>query len=133
MGEIKTRKTDRDKYKIYLEKAKEFYVLMKHAEKERLWAGVGLNGVHCAISVCDALTTFYLGVRSISPKHYDAIVLLGKIQEEEVKSKTSQLNSILSIKNQVEYEAREFRKGDAERIVKQTERLYKWAIDKLRS
>jgi hypothetical protein len=104
---------------------------MKIAEAESLWMGVGLNSVHCAISICDALTTFYLGHRSISQKHYDAVILLGKIQDTEIKSKTAQLNSILAIKNQVEYEAREFRKKDAEKIIKQTERLYEWAKQKL--
>jgi len=131
LREVKTRETEKQHYKVYIKKAKEFYLLMKHAEAEGLWTGVGLNGVHCAISVCDALTVFYLGLRSVSPKHNDAVVLLGRIREQEVKEKASQLNAILSVKNQVEYEAREFRKKDAELMIKQTERLYNWALDKL--
>lgn len=131
MGEPKTRQIEKRQYGLYLQKAKEFYLLMKHAEKEQLWSGVGLSGVHCAISLCDALTTFYLGIRSVSPKHNDAVVLLCRIQEKEFKEKASQLGVILSVKNQVEYEAREFRKKDAERISKQTERLYRWTLQKL--
>lgn len=133
MPEIRTKPVEKMKFKIYLEKAGEFYRLMQIAEEEGLCMGVGLNSVHCAISVCDALTTFYLGHRSASQKHYDAVVLLGKIQDTEIKNKTAQLNMILSVKNQVEYEAREFRKKDAEKIIKQTERLYEWAITKLPS
>jgi len=131
MKEVRTRAVEKMKYKIYLEKAEEFYRLMKIAEGEGLWMGVGLNSVHCAISLCDALTTFYLGHRSISDKHYDAVVLLGKIKDDEIKGKTAQLNAILSVKNQVEYEAREFRKKDAEKIIKQTERFNEWAKKKL--
>jgi len=28
---------------------------MKYAQGQNLWIGAGLNGIHCAISACDAL------------------------------------------------------------------------------
>ena len=121
------RKIEKDKYKIYLSKAEEFYKIMKYAQVQELWIGSAFNGIHCAISICDALTTFYLGERSSSPKHEDVVLLLRKIKIKNIESKIKQILSILSVKNHVEYEAREFRKSDALRIMTQVERLYTWA------
>ena len=75
------RKIEKDKYKIYLSKAEEFYKIMKYAQGQELWIGSAFNGIHCAISICDALTTFYLGERSSSPKHEDVVLLL-RIRED---------------------------------------------------
>jgi len=123
----KVRKVDKDLYKIYLEKADEFFNIMKYAQSQNLWAATGLNGIHCAISICDALTAFYLGERSASARHEDVIVLLRKIGIKEMENKIKQVLSILSVKNLVEYEAREFGKSDASKIATQVERLYVWA------
>lgn len=129
--EIPVEKISKDLFAVYLEKANEFYKLMKSAQDQFLWNGVGLNAVHCAISASDALTTFYLGERSRSAKHEDVVILLKRIPLEEMGEKIRQVTSILAIKNLVEYEAREFHKEDAQRISSQTERLYKWIRDKL--
>ena len=128
---ISTEKISKNLFNVYLEKAEEFHKLMKTAESQGLWNGVGLNAVHCAISSCDALTTFYLGERSRSEKHADVVVLLRRIPLDEINEKLRQVSSILAIKNLVEYEAREFYKEDAQRILTQTERLYKWVKNKL--
>jgi hypothetical protein len=129
--ETPIEKISKNLFATYLEKADEFYKLMKVARDQSLWNGVGLNAVHCAISSCDALTTFYLGERSRSAKHEDVVILLKRISLEEIREKIRQVTSILAIKNLVEYEAREFHKDDAQRISSQTERLYKWIRDKL--
>lgn len=126
MAKVSTEKISKELFRTYLEKADEFYKLMKEAEHQELWNGVGLNAVHCAISSCDALTAFYLGERSRSQKHEDVTILLRRIELAEIPQKIKQVSSILAIKNLVEYEAREFRRNDALRIISQTERLYKW-------
>ncbi|MFA4857932.1 MAG: hypothetical protein WC901_08185 [Candidatus Margulisiibacteriota bacterium] len=123
---IPTEKISKNLYRTYLEKAGEFFQLMEDAENKQLWNGVGLNAVHCAISACDALTTFYLGERSRSQKHQDVVLLLDQVPLKEIKEKTRQVSSILAIKNLVEYEARGFFKEDAQKITLQTRRLYKW-------
>lgn len=129
--ETSLEKISKSLFAAYLEKANEFYKLMKTAQDQSLWNGVGLNAVHCAISSSDALTTFYLGERSRSVKHEDVVILLKRIPLEEMGEKIRQVTSILAIKNLVEYEARGFHKEDAQRISSQTERLYKWVRDKL--
>jgi hypothetical protein len=128
---IHTEEIRKNLFAVYLEKAEEFYRLMIMAEDQELWNGVGLNAVHCAISACDALTTFYLGERSRSQKHGDVLILLERIPLEEIREKSRQVTSILAIKNLVEYEARDFYREDAKKIIVQTERLYKWVKNKL--
>ena len=52
---IKKKSVNKTDYVIYLKKAKEFYQIMYKAEKEESWNAVGLNGVHCVISLIDAI------------------------------------------------------------------------------
>ena len=80
----KVRKVDKELYKIYLDKAEEFFNIMKYAHSQNLWAATGLNGIHCSISVCDALTAFYLGERSAGSRHEDVVVLLRKIVVKDI-------------------------------------------------
>jgi len=54
----KTRQTSESQYEIYLQKAKEFYQTMYSAEKSGNWNAVGLNGVHCVISLLEGDTPF---------------------------------------------------------------------------
>lgn len=122
----RARKIEKSRYKIYLDKADEFYCLMKYVQGQKLWIGSGLNGIHCAISACDALIAFYFGERSLSSRHEDVVVLLRKMNVENIESKIKQVLSVLSVKNLVEYEDREFRENDALKIVAQVERLYTW-------
>lgn len=131
MVKIRTEKISKNLYHFYIGKADEFYQLLKHAEAKSLWNGAGLNAVHCVISSCDALTTFYLGERSRGEKHEDVIDLLKRINIKEVSKRIRQLSSILGVKNLVEYEAREFYKEDALKIATQAERFYNWVKDQL--
>ncbi len=122
------RVVDKDLHKIYLEKASEFFAVMNYAYKNDLWIAAGLNGIHCAISCCDAITAFYLGTRSASTRHEDVIVLLRKLSFKDIEVKIKQILSILSVKNVVEYEARDFRDYEAKKISTRVERIYNWAV-----
>lgn len=123
------RVVDKDLHKIYLEKASEFFTIMKYTHQNDLWIATGLNGIHCVISCCDAVTAFYLGTRSASTRHEDVIVLLRKLNFRDIEVKIKQIMSILSVKNVVEYEAREFRDYEARKITTRVERIYNWAIE----
>jgi len=81
-----------------MKKASEFYQSMTRAEESQNWNAVGLNSVHCAISACDAVVVFHLGLRSVSAQHRDAIELLGSIPAPEVGKKSGLLNRILAKK-----------------------------------
>ena len=106
---IKKRVIDKSNYRIYLQKAREFYETMHRAKDRNNWNAVGLNGVHCTISSNDALLVFYAGIRSSSQDHNVAVELLSSsVKLPEVKSKSQILRRILAKKNLIEYEDRDF-------------------------
>ena len=46
---VKKRVIEKSNYRIYLQKAKEFYETMYQAKDRNNWNAVGLNAVHCPI------------------------------------------------------------------------------------
>ena len=73
---IKIVNVEKNDYKVFLKKAKDFYDIMLKARDTENWTAVGLNAVHCAISCCDAISTFHLGIRSAGQDHIQAFDLL---------------------------------------------------------
>lgn len=59
---IKTILVEKSDYRVYLKKARDLHDIMISARDSENWTAVGLNAVHCAISCCDAMLTFYLGM-----------------------------------------------------------------------
>ncbi|MDP8259155.1 MAG: hypothetical protein P9L90_07045 [Candidatus Aadella gelida] len=125
---MKTIAVEKNDYKIYLKKAKDLHSIMIKARDIENWTAVGLNAVHCAISCCDAVLTFHLGARSSGEDHIQAADLILRIPKTNVKSAAITFKRIISKKNLVAYENRAFRKGDADDIVKITERFYEWTF-----
>lgn len=129
---ITTRKVERSKYAVYLKKADEFYQTMIQAEKEKRWNAAGLNAVHCAISACDALLVFHLGLRSSSEQHEDVVILLSSLPNAaDMNQKSRALANILAKKNLIEYEGRDFLESEAEALLKLTIRFFDWVKSKL--
>ena len=128
---LKTVKVEKSDYKIYLKKMTDFYNAMINANKSGNWTAVGLNAVHCAISGCDAMLTFHLGIRSSGEDHMQAGDLLLRIPRKDVNSETSAFKRIIAKKNLIAYENREFRQVEALEILKLTERFYSWITSNL--
>ena len=127
------RVIEKSNYRIYLQKAEEFYETMHQAKDRNNWNAVGLNGVHCTISSNDALLVFYAGIRSASEDHNVAVELLSSsVKFPEVKSKSQILRRILAKKNLIEYENRDFTEKEALDIIKLVDRFYGWVKEKLR-
>ena len=128
------RKTNGVRYRTYLKKAKEFYQTMYQAEKAQNWTAVGLNGVHCVISLIDAILVKYAGIRSSSEEHTRVVELLtysvgNRLMDITKKAQTAK--RIIAKKNLIAYENREFIKGEALDMIKQVKRFYDWAISNL--
>ena len=128
---LKTVNVEKNDYKVFLKKAKDFYKIMLKARDTENWTAVGLNAVHCAISCCDAMLTFHLGIRSAGEDHMQAAGLLMRlplaIQEGEVNA----FKRIIAKKNLIAYENREFRETEAIDILKLAERFYRWTSSRL--
>ena len=129
-----TREMPASRYEGYLRKAKEFYQTMYSAEKAENWNAVGLNGVHCVISLIDTLLVRYAGVRSIEDDHMAVIDLLTSSTTSklnDVREKSQLARRVIAKKNLVAYENRSFLKTEALDMIKRVERFYRWAISQL--
>lgn len=130
---LKTKTVEKGNYKIYLDKAKDFYDTMLKARDSEKWTAVGLNAVHCAISSCDAMLVFHLGIRSVGEDHMQVADLLSRVPREDIRDEITTLKRIIAKKNVIAYENREFRQTEAVEILKLTERFYSWILSNLPS
>ncbi len=129
----RVRQIDKGKYGNYLQKATEFYHTMKKAEEDEEWNAVALNAIHCAISSFDALTVFYLGVRSSGQRHEDVTQVIKKTNLESVDEKIKQFTEVIRLKTMVEYDVEQPSENEARRIALQTERIHAWAKKHLKA
>ena len=132
---MRTRIVDKFKYKNFLQKGREFYEEMNVAYSAKRWNAVGLNGIHCVISCCDALTVYFLGKRSAGERHEEVVKLLqqiGDIDKKVINQKIAQVLDVLRPKTRVEYHAEVFSEKEAVVVVKQTKRVYNWTTDLLK-
>jgi len=126
------KKVTKSDFIVYLKKAKEFYQTMYQAEKAENWNAAGLNGVHCVICLVDAILVKYSGIRSSGEGHMAVIDLLTtSINISDISQKSQTARRVIAKKNLIEYENRQFIKSEALDMIKQVQRFYEWAIDKL--
>jgi HEPN domain-containing protein len=124
---LKTVKVDKNLYKNYLKKALEFKDAMLQSLSLEKWNATALNAIHAGISANDAVLTKFHGIRSISPKHDDAVKLLRSLMKDEKSKKAANhLSKLIYAKNRSEYEASLFNKTDAYTLTKHTERFFEW-------
>ncbi len=125
---LKTKAVEKNDYRIYFNKARDFYEIMLKARDTGKWTAVGLNAVHCAISSCDAMLVFHLGIRSIGEDHMQVTDLLTRVPLRGINDEVAALKRIIAKKNVIAYENREFRQLEALDILKLTERFYDWVL-----
>lgn len=122
-------KVDKAKYNIYKKKSQDFYEGMLLAYTKRNWHSVGLEAIHCTISVTDAILVYKNGIRCISSDHRAVISLMVEhIKDENIKKYADVFLKIINMKNLVEYEDRLFTEKEAQEILKRAERYYQWAM-----
>lgn len=129
---VKIIEIDKSQYLNYSKKAEEFYKSTLYAEKEAHWNAVGLNAVHCAISITDALLVKFAGLRSGASDHRIVVdIMRQNLNLKDVNNRINSLKRILSKKSLIEYDSIVFTKNDAQDIMKQAERFYLWARQEL--
>ena len=128
----RTRNVERARAVGYLKKADEFFDSMNHAMQAERWNAVGLNAVHCAISMADAILVKFSGTRSISNDHMVVVDLIKQnLNIKDIDNKLNALLRILAKKSLIEYDSIPFSKSDALDISKQAERFYIWSREEL--
>ena len=124
---FQTRTIPRDQSTIYLKKAKEFYQTMYQAEKSENWNAVGLNGVHCVISLIDSLLVKYCGFRSSGESHLAVVDLLkASLPLDGMDQKSQVARRVIAKKNVVAYEDRDFTRNEALELIKHVQRFFEW-------
>ena len=116
-------------YKRFLQKAEEFYSTAGDMLEKGRYNSASMEGIHCAISCCDALTVFYLGQRAHGRRHTDAAELLKDIRSlpaAEVDARIRQFREILDFKTPVEYGGDIFSAKEAGQIVLRSGRFLQW-------
>jgi hypothetical protein len=126
-GKFKIGKSSKEEYKKFLKKAEEFCDVMQQSLMREKWNAAGLNAIHTGISANDALLTFNFGLRSISPKHDDAVkLLISMLNRDDTEKKAKHLRRLISVKNLVEYDGRLLSKAEAESLAKHADRFLMW-------
>jgi hypothetical protein len=128
---LKTVHVEKNDYRVFLKKAKDFYEVMLNARDTGNWTAAGLNTVHCATSCCDAMLTFHFGIRSSGEGHIQAVDLLIRLPSNIEDGEANIFKRIIAKKNLIAYECREFRQAEAMDILKLAERFYRWTTSKL--
>jgi HEPN domain-containing protein len=107
----------------FLAKAEDFLETAQLAQERGLTNSSGAMAIHAGISACDALTAHFLGIRSNSGRHHDALDLVGRLPFEEKKALRRQLQRLLDAKHTVEYDDEAMIVGEEEEMVEAAKRI----------
>jgi hypothetical protein len=122
----RTEVVPKTRYVVYLERAREFESQMNRGAAEKAWNSVGLLGVHCVISACDALTVHRSGQRWSGEDHAGVLGMVSSLQLPDADPALRQISRVLEVKNRVEYESRKFTESEAEGVRQSVSRVLKW-------
>ena len=113
-------------YVVYLERAREFETQMNRAAADEAWNSVGLLGVHCVISACDALTVQRSGQRWSGEDHAGVLGMVSSLNLLDATHALRQISRVLEVENRVEYESRKFTAKEAEGLRQSVSRVLRW-------
>lgn len=127
----KTRIVDKNQYRIFLAKAKDFASMMDLSLEEGKWNSAGLQAVHTVISASDAVIVYYGGVRSAEIDHREVVGLLQEIMGEAASTAGRHVSTVIAKKNLVEYEDRLITQTEARDMVEHAKRFLVWVAGML--
>ena len=127
----KTRTHDKNRYSVFLAKAKDFASMMDMSFKEGSWNSAGLQAVHTVISASDAVIVYYGGVRSSELDHREVIGLFQDIIGKDASTAVRHVTMVIAKKNLVEYEGRLIAQTEARDMVEHAKRFLEWVIGML--
>ena len=127
----KTRTVDKNQYRAFFAKAKDFASMMDMSLEEGKWNSAGLQAVHTVISASDAIIVYYGGVRSIELDHREVVGLLHDITGESASAAGRHVLMVIAKKNLVEYEGRLITQSEARDMVEHAVRFLDWVNEML--
>ena len=128
-----TRDVQKSLYINFLKKAEECFHAAKSSFTAEEWNASAINAIHSSISACDAICVYFLGKRHAGENHDEVVNLFMIIKNgnEEIKTNTNRILRILRIKNMAEYEERLVYRLEAEKVLKDCERLLEFVKKEL--
>jgi len=131
-AKFRTRDVEKSLYSNHLKKAKECLNATQNSFIEEEWNASTISAIHACIAACDAMCVYFLGKRTASESHNDAVTLFKTIKSgKEMDTNANRIIRILRIKNMAEYEERLVFKAEAEKILKDCERLFEFIKSEL--
>ena len=121
----RTRAVRKEVYRTYLAKSQEFLRAAQDSLRRGDHDACVSAAIHSGINLADALTAFYLRMRSAGESHEEALALLRRVPLPPAGSEriVHHLSALLDVKNAAEYEDRLLRAKEAEAAMKHLERL----------
>src|SRR3990172_11969789 len=127
----KTRAVEKDQYRAFLAKAKDFASMMDISLEEGKWNSAGLQAVHTVISASDAVIVYFGGVRSAELDHREVVGLLQEIIGEKASATGRHVSMVIAKKNLVEYEERLIIQSEARDMAEHAKRFLEWVNEML--
>lgn len=124
----KTKTVNKNQYRAFLAKAKDFAFMMDISLEEGKWNSAGLQAVHTVISASDAVIVYYGGVRSAEVDHREVVGLLQDIIGKDASASGRHVSMVIAKKNLVEYEERLITQTEARDMTEHAKRLLEWVI-----
>ena len=125
----RTKEVAKSLYSNFLRRAKECSHAARHSFDNQEWTAAAINAT---IAACDAMCVYFLGKRSAGENHNEAVRLFKTISnKEEISVNANRIARIIRTKNIAEYEERLIFKSEAERILKDSQRLLDFILKKL--
>ncbi len=125
----------RNFYKNYLIKAEEFYDSMEYNFEKENWDSCVSSAIHAVICIVDAIAIQQLGRRSSSQSHMETYLLLNDIKTSDENRKSNlkgDLKDLISLKTTSEYEEKLMSRGDAEKSLNKTKKIYSFIVDEIK-
>ena len=128
---LKTRQIPQSDYVIYEKKADQAFQAMLVLSESKLWTPVGREAVFTCINITDALLARHKQLRNISKDHMSILKVMSLLPIKEASKQENRLRKVIVIKNLVDYENKDFTTKQAEDVMKNAERFYKWGKEHL--
>ena len=121
---FKTRDVPKAQYANYLKRAEECLTAAQLAYEREEWNSSAINSIHAVISLADAMCVYFLGKRHSGENHNDAASLFKSIKaDEDISANANRILRVLQMKNMAEYEERLVNRSEADKMLKDAERL----------
>ena len=121
---FKTRDVPKSQYSNYLKRADECLTAAQLAYEREEWNSSAINSIHAVISLADAMCVYFLGKRHSGENHNDAAGLFKSIKDDEdTSANTNRIVRVLRMKNMAEYEERLVNRLEADKMLKDAQRL----------